>query len=188
MKNLRKVIFMVWFFSLWGTVTYALFECFGYQGTYYMGPSLFLPLIWMAISFMLLLGIGVPLFLYFRKRELRRTGTVILTVVLLASTIFLANSLVQPAIISAANKSKVQWYIDDLKSQGFNVEYLPSYGGKVFATQVNSYSEIIGIASEFNATAKIYGGVPNYFIFFVPSNIIIQGTDGNRTYRYWASW
>jgi hypothetical protein len=112
-KNRRKIIFVIWFFILWGAVTYVLFERFGYtRGTY--GPQIGF-LLWMAISFLSLAATGGPLYLYFRKRELRRTGTVILTVVLLASTIFLANSLVQPAIISAANKSKVQWYIDDGK-------------------------------------------------------------------------
>ena len=125
--------------------------------------------------------------MYFRKNELHKTGTVALTVVFLASTIFLANSLVQPAIISAANKSKVQWYIDDLESQGFNVKYRPSYGGKVFATQVDSYSEIISKAREFNATVWVLGGVPTFFMFFVPSYIVIQ-VSGNGTYRFGIAW
>ena len=95
--------------------------------------------------------------------------------------------MVQSAIISAANKSKVQWYVDDLKSQGLNVEYFPSCGGKVYAGQVNSYGEIISIAREFNATVWVYGGVPTYFMFFVPSNILLQ-VSGNRTYRFWVLW
>ena len=187
-KNRRKVIFVVWFFALWGTVTYALFERFGYaRSTYGFGPGL-LFLLWTTISFSLLVATGGPLYLYFRKRESHTTGIVVLTVVFLASTIFLANSLVQPAIVSAVNKSKVQWYVDDLESQGFNVEYLPSYGGKVFAIDVDSYPEAISLAKEFNtSTIWVLGGVPTYFMFFVPSNIIIQFS-GNVTYRLGIAW
>ena len=114
-KSGRKVLFIVWFFTLWGIVTYALFERFGYaRGTYGFGPGL-LFLLWTAISFSLLVVTGGPLYLYFRRKELHTTGTAILTVVFIASTITLANSLVQPALISAGNKSKVQSYIDDGK-------------------------------------------------------------------------
>jgi hypothetical protein len=75
-----------------------------------------------------------------------------------------------------------------LKSEGFNVEYLPSYGGKVFAEDVDSYPEIISIAREFNAsTVTILDGVPSFFMFFVPSNIIIQ-VSGNATYRLGIVW
>jgi hypothetical protein len=188
MKNRRKVLFVVWFFALWGIVAYALFERFGYpRNLYGFGPA-FRGLFWVAITFSLLVATGGPLYLYFTKRKLRKTGTVILTMVFLASTIFLAASLVQPAIVSTANKSKVQWYMDDLKSQGFNVEYLPSYGGKVFAIDVDSYPEAISLAKEFNtSTIWVYGGVPTYFMFFVPSNIIIQFS-GNATYRFGIAW
>jgi hypothetical protein len=117
-KKRRKVIFVVWFFALWGTVAYALFESFGYpRNLYGFGPA-FRGLFWVAITFSLLVATDGPLYLYLTKRELRKTGTVILTVVFLASTIFLATNLVQPAIVSAANKSMVQWYMNDLKSQG----------------------------------------------------------------------
>jgi hypothetical protein len=151
------------------------------------GPGL-LFLLWTAISFSLLVVTGGPLYLYFRKRELHTTGTVILTVVFIASTITRAYSLVQPALISAGNKSKVQWYVNDLESQGFNVEYLPSYGGKVFATFVDSYAEIISKAKEFNAsTVRVYGGVPTFFMFFVPSYIMIQ-VSGNGIYRLGIDW
>jgi hypothetical protein len=183
MKNRRKVLFVVWFFALWGIVAYALFERFGYSRNLYgFGPA-FWGLFWV-----LLVATGGPLYLYFTKRKLRKTGTVILTMVFLASTIFLAANLVQPAIVSATNKSKVQWYIDDLKSQGFNVEYQPNFGGKVFAVDVDSYAEVISIAREFNtSTIWVLGGVPTYFMFFVPSNIIIHFS-GNVTYRFGIAW
>jgi hypothetical protein len=58
----------------------------------------------------------------------------------------------------------------------------------VFALDVDSYAEAISIAREFNtSTIWVLGGVPTYFMFFVPSNIIIQFS-GNGTYRFMIAW
>jgi hypothetical protein len=58
----------------------------------------------------------------------------------------------------------------------------------VFAMQVSSYAEIINLAREFNAsTVTVLGGVPTFFVFFVPSSIIIQ-VSGNDTYRLGIVW
>jgi hypothetical protein len=54
--------------------------------------------------------------------------------------------------------------------------------------QVSSYAEIINLAREFNAsTVTVLGGVPTFFVFFVPSSIIIQ-VSGNGTYRFGIAW
>jgi hypothetical protein len=53
----------------------------------------------------------------------------LLTVFLIA-TVFVVSLLTSAALSSLENKKNAQLYIDDLKRQGFDVEYIASFGGK----------------------------------------------------------
>jgi hypothetical protein len=99
-------------------------------------------------------------------------------VIFITATIFLTVYLAPLVSVSAENKARVQWYIDDLESQGFNVEYSPIYPyGHWHVDYVYSYSNFTEIAKELDfETIYVHGGVPSFFQFFVPPYIDIVGT------------
>ena len=122
----------------------------------------------------LLFLVGLGLFFPFRKR-LRWKGTLLLLVIV---TFALTSWMTLGAAASAENKAEVQWYIDDLKSQGFDVEVYvkhPSMGRAATIIGVCSYSNFTAIAKDLNCTSVfVYTGTPISFTFFFSSNTWIM--------------
>jgi hypothetical protein len=176
----KKAAFIIWYFVLWGVCTWAIFELF-YPHTDYGNPGV---MYYFAAGFSLLLlgATGVPMFLYVRKREISRHAIR----VLLAATVLLVVVLAPNAYFSAVNKSRAQWYISDLESQGFNVEYSPTYPyGHWSVNYVDSYSELTSVARDINcSTVYVYGGVPTYFVFFVHHVEIVAAKEGVGYYMF----
>ena len=107
----------------------------------------------------------------------------------LAGTLILAIWLTPNAIISAENKSVVQWYLDDLKNRGFDAEYYAAYpynhGG---VTGVDSYENFTSLAKELNCTwVGVYGGAPYFFLFFFPSFTVFL-INQHGQYLFYIRW
>jgi hypothetical protein len=73
-------------------------------------------------------------------------------------------------LASAERRAKVQWYVNDLQSQGFTVvdagQYYYRHGGG--ATQLTSYAEVAATAKSINcSTIYFRSGTPWNFIFFM---------------------
>jgi hypothetical protein len=166
-----KRFFAVWYLVLWGICTYAIFEYYYPHQTYGVPQILYVAAAFS--SFLLLAVTGGPLYFYLKRRQLRKIDPFLFTALFLVATVFLASSLAQLASVSAMNKSKAQWYIDDLKKQGFNVEYSSHYPyGHWHVEYVSSYSNFTTIAREINCEkVRVCAGVPSYFLFYVPSEI-----------------
>lgn len=141
-------------------------------------------------SLLLLAVTGIPLFRYLRKREFHKKSARALIAVFLVATILTVGFLASPVTMSMKYKSKMQWYIDDLKSQGFNVEYrgatslVGMRGGK---ESVSSYSEFVQTAKDIDSSVVwFYGGTPEYFVFFVDNSFeIIAHQEGYPYYSFW---
>ena len=126
---------------------------------------------WMFFCNLLVVGGGLVLFSSFRKSRFRWKVAIFL---LVAVTFVLTSNMALGAVASAEDKAKVQWYIDDLKSQGFEVivyAKYPSMGRYANITRVDSYSNFTVIAKDLNCTSVyVYTGKPTYFMFFFSSN------------------
>jgi len=123
------------------------------------------------------------LFLYLRKNEIRLNGKRTLLII----TVLFASFLIFSATVSTINKSRVQWYIEDLKNQGFDVVYEPHYPyGHWGPTYVDTYSNLTSTARAINSSIiYVNGGVPSNFVFFVPSRIeIVAATVGVGYYIF----
>ena len=170
-RNKKAVFFTVWYFVLWGICTWAILEYFFPHSNYSNETAYTLET---GLSIVLLLATGGLLLFYIRKRESRVKSA--LTVVLLASTVLLAVFLTPNATASAENKSKIQLYIEDLESQGFNVEYsayepFHKFGGHIM---LPSYEDLTDTARVIEASLfHIHGGGPTYFMFFFDSGVKI---------------
>jgi hypothetical protein len=169
----RKAAFFIWYLVLWGTCTWALFEFFYDNGGYDIpNPlSIFLPL---GFSGLLLAITGGQLFFLLRHKEIRKKGALLFLAVFLTATVLLVSYLAPFANASAANKATIQWYINDLKSQGFNVQYVPhyAYSRAMSPIHVVSYSNFTSLAKDINCSdVYVYGGAQPYFLFFVPRKI-----------------
>ena len=166
MQKRRKTAFFIWFLALWAAASWALFEVTFPRSSYQ--PRTILLFIALGVSALFLLSVGLGLYRYLSKNEIRKKGTF----TFLVATVVLVSFLTWGALSSWENKSRVQWYIDDLKSQGFTVEYFAQYPynhGPV--DHMYSYENFTSYANEYNCTwVGVYGGAPNYFLFFFPSN------------------
>ena len=166
----RKVLFYVWFFVLWGISSWALLELTFPRGSYQ--PFIFPVIIAMFISILVLVGGGWSLLFYFKENELGKTGARVFAAEFMAATFIMLLILTPYVVTSLNNKARVRWYIDDLKSQGFNPEYYAQYPyNRGAVSHVYSYENFTRLAEELNCTwVGVYGGAPNYFLFFFPSN------------------
>lgn len=157
-----KAIFIIWFFVLWIVTNWALLEFTFPRNSYmpFMLPSL-LVLLFSISSFLAAI-------FYFRRNIIHKRS---LLAVFATVTVILTIWLTPNIPVAMTNKSKVQWYIDDLRKQGFEVIYGTQYPynrGQV--TNVYSYSNFTSIAKELNCTyVLVYGGAPLEFVFFFPS-------------------
>ncbi|MEJ2281393.1 MAG: hypothetical protein P8X97_05720 [Candidatus Bathyarchaeota archaeon] len=179
----KKGAFALWYLGLWGVCSWVFFEYF-YPHQNYGVPGLFYLLA--LISSIILLGAtGYPLYLYFKRKKLHQNTIILFTVIFLLATIFLAINLAPLVSVSAKNKARVQWYINDLESQGFNVKYSSIYPyGHWHVDYIYSYSNFTAVAKELCfETIYVHAGVPSFFQFFVPPYIDIVGT-GKGYYMY----
>lgn len=179
MASVKKKIFLIWYFILLAVCGWALYEFFH-------------PNIMVNLSSILLLGgafaitlvTAISISLYQRRRKFR-----ILTIlaVLIILTAILTGLLVYPAYASFQNKAKIQWYVNDLQEQGFNVEYYQRtpYEG-VATNRLDAYSAVASTARSINATSiRVIGGAPLWFVFFMPSGIEVAfGTENAGYYSY----
>ena len=130
----------------------------------------------LGFSLLLLAATGLPLLLYMNKREIHMRRGLMFLVVFLAATVFLASYLTPYANASAANKSEVQWYISDLESRGFNVEYsaYAPFGKNSPKITLCLYQNLTETAKTIGAsTVHVNGGGPTYFVFFYESWVSI---------------
>lgn len=179
-----KAIFFIWYFVLWGVISWAIFE--------FLYP---LSLIAVFLSVLLLAVTGVPLFRYLRRNESHKKRAIKLSAFFPAATIVTVSFLAPPALVSAKYKSTMQWYINDLKSQGFNVKYVGSTSiitRYVPHEAASSYSEFILLARNNSIHGLwFYGEKPEYFIFFVSGSAeIVPDLQGiadpeHPLYTYW---
>ena len=97
-------------------------------------------------AFAVTLVAAISIILYQRRRKFS-----ILTIfaVLIILTAILTGLLVSPAYASFQNKAKIQWYVNDLQEQGFNVAYYQRapYEG-VATNHLDSYSAVASTALE----------------------------------------
>ena len=164
-----KWVFFGWFLVLWGVLSWSLLELTFPRSSY--SPFMLPVFIAFGISIFVLVVMGGRLYSYLKKNELSKRGAYVFTVVFSALSLVFVLVSTPYAITSFNNKAVVQWYIDDLKSQGFTVEYFAQYtynrGG---VTNVQSYSQFTSIAKEYNCTwVGVYGGAPSFFFLFFPS-------------------
>lgn len=173
--NLDKYAkFSAFFFPLWFLVSYAFF----YEGMYphcdYGFERALHIKLTMIFSFTLLLVTGIPSFLYLRKRQIDIRAKALMLIILIA----VASSLVPRAYSSFLNKMRLQEYIKDLESLGFQVEYVDYLAYYHWTpTWVDTYSNFISTLKKHNATTVwVSAGVPYYFVFSFPQ--IIEMTCG----------
>jgi hypothetical protein len=135
-------------------------------------------------SFSLLAVTGGPLFYGFRKRNIQVKQKKALLVVFLVASISLCAIMVPLLHSSAVNKARTQMYITELENQGFNVEYGEHYPyGHWHVEYVDSFSSLIKIAKDNECeTVFVHGGVPSYFLFFVPPYIQIVAAQTGQGY------
>jgi hypothetical protein len=165
--RVKKAAFAFWYFVLIAISVDALLE-FGYPRSNYspgpMGPITEL------LAMVLILGTGIPMLLYLWKRTPHHTGSIILIAIFMTSTVLLAGLLAPNVAASAERRAKVQWYVNDLQSQGLIVvdagQYYYRHGGG--ATQLTSYAEVAATAKSINcSTIYFRSGTPWNFIFFM---------------------
>ena len=165
--GVKKAAFAFWYFVLIAISVDALLE-FGYPRSNYspgpMGPITEL------LAMVLILGTGIPMLLYLWKRTPHHTGSIILMAIFMTSTVLLAGLLAPNVAASAERRAKVQWYMDDLRSEGFTVvdagQYYYRHGGG--AHRLDSYADYTSTAKSINCTTiYIRCGTPTSFIFFM---------------------
>jgi hypothetical protein len=166
-SKIKKTAIAICYLILVGVAVYALSE-WGYPSSNYSpgprGP------ISQLLSLGLILGTGIPMLLYLWKRKPSQKSVKIITAIFLTSTILLVVLLTPNALASAERRAKVQWYVNDLQSQGFTVvdagQYYYRHGGG--ATQLTSYAEVAATAKSINcSTIYFRSGTPWNFIFFM---------------------
>jgi hypothetical protein len=174
--NKRTIAFIIWILAVWILFNWAMYElCFPTSsyagGSYEMGDAWHMQCIWF---WNLLFAGGLVLFRFLRK-TLRWKGTLLLLVII---TFALTSWMILGAVASTENKAKVQWYIDDLKSQGFDVKVCvkhSSIGRIATITRVDSYSNFTAIAKDLNCrSVYVYIGTPTSFTFFFSSDTWIM--------------
>jgi hypothetical protein len=80
------------------------------------------------------------------------------------------------AMVSAERRARAQWYIDDLRSQGFNVvdagsNYYRHGGG---ATRIENYSDVASTAKAINCSSiQVRCGTPTRYLFFMGDGLQI---------------
>ncbi len=169
----KKAAFAVWYLALIFVAVDALLE-FGYPRTSYM-PGPLGPLTEL-FSVVLILGTGIPLLLYFWKRNPRRTSGAVLVAIFLASTVLLVGFLAPDVQVSAERRAEMQWYMDDLRSEGFTVvdagQYSYHHGGG--PQRLFTYAEVVSTAKSINCTTiYLHPGTPTNFLFFMGDEIQI---------------
>lgn len=183
----RKDLFYVWFLVLWGVFSWALVEL-TFPRMSYM-PNVFPVFVAIFVSVLVLIVMGRVLYSYFGKNELGKRSTRVFATVFLIATFTLIVVFAPYVITSLNNKARVQWYIDDLKSQGFTVEYHAQYPyNRGPVSHVYSYENFTSLAKELNCTwVGVYGGAPSFFVFFFPSatNFLINE---HGQYLLFLSW
>jgi hypothetical protein len=184
--DLKKTLFGIWYLGLIIVVIDALLE-WGYpRSTYYPGP-------WQPItqelSLLLILATGIPIVLYLWKRTPGRK----LLIALLATTIILVTILTPNVMVSSERRALAQWYIDDLRSQGFNIvdagsDYYRHGGG---ATRIENYSDVAPTAKAINCTSiQIRCGTPTNYLFFMGDSLqlVFWGNPSTGEYLYYAPY
>jgi hypothetical protein len=171
--RVKKAAFTVWYLALIFVAVDALLE-FGYQRTQSM-PGPLGPLTEL-FSVVLILGTGIPMLLYLWKRNPSRVGGAILVAIFLASTVLLVGFLAPDVQVSAEMRAKMQWYTNDLRSQGFTVvdagQYSYHHGGA--PQRLFTYTEVVSTAKSINCTTiYLHPGTPTNFIFFMGDEIQI---------------
>ena len=166
-SKIKKAAFAICYLILIGITVYALLE-WGYpRSNYSPGP---LGPITQLLSLGLILGTGIPMLLYLWKRSPSQKSVKVIIAIFLTSTILLVVLLTPNALASAERRAKVQWYVNDLQSQGLIVvdagQYYYRHGGG--ATQLASYAEVATTAKSINcSTIYFRSGTPWNFIFFM---------------------
>lgn len=160
--NLKKILFGIWYIALIIVAVVALLE-WGYpRSSYYPGP-------WQPITQLLSLILvlsTIPVMLYLWKRTPGRK----LLFALLATTLMLVTVLTPNVIVSAERRTRAQWYINDLTSQGFNVvdagsNYYRHGGG---GTRIENYSDVAPTAKAINCSSiQVRCGTPTSYLFFM---------------------
>ena len=171
--RVKKVALAAWYIALIAVTVDAFLE-FGYQRTQSM-PEALGPLTQL-FSVILILGTGIPLLLYLWKRNPSRTGAPILIAIFLASTVLLVGFLAPDVRASAEMRAKMQWYTNDLQSQGFTVvdagQYSYHHGGG--GQRLFTYADVVSTAKSINCTTiYLHPGTPTNFMFFMGDEIQI---------------
>lgn len=157
---------MTWLFILWALATWTLYELTFWRSSAYPNP---IPqMLAIGSSIAVLAIIGAQLHSNLTKNETHRKEKSLLII----ATFVLFSLLTSSAVVSAVNKAKVQWYIDDLESQGFDVYCYDRYPyNRGAVSHVDSYENFTSLAKDLNCTyVLIYPGAPNYFLFVFPSD------------------
>ncbi len=183
-SKLKKAAIAICYLIIIGVAMVALLE-WGYPRSS-NSPDTWGP-ITQLLSLGLILGTGIPMLLYLWKRSPSQKSVKILTAVFLTSIILLVVLLTPNALASAERRTKVQWYIDDLRSQGFNVVDAHQYayhrggGGKTIA----SYLEYVNTAKILNSTTiNVHCGTPTNFIFFMSDGLQLTFTQKQNSTQY----
>lgn len=189
-SKIKKAAIAICYLLIIGIAVDALLE-WGYPRSNY-SPGPWGP-ITQLLSLVLILGTGIPMLFYLWKKSPSRRSLIMLTAIFLTSTILLIAFLAPNVIASAEKRAKVQWYIDDLRSQGFNVvdahQYAYHHGGG--ATRIDSYSEYKNIAKNVSSqTIYVHCGTPTNFIFFMSDGLQLTfiHTQNSTEYLYYAPY
>jgi hypothetical protein len=172
MNQKSNLYFFFWFLALWGITSWAFFELtFPRLSfiTFYGVPLI--PLTIVILTSIVILFVGAGVFRHFREKELTRRGTQVFVAAFAVATLVFIIVAAPYVVISSNNRARVQWYIDDLRSQCFDVEYSAQYPyNRGDVSHVFSYENLTSIAKDLNCSwVGVYGGAPYYFIFFFPS-------------------
>ena len=124
---------------------------------------------------------------------LKRTPGRKLLIALLATTLILVTVLTPYATVSAERRARAQWYIDDLRSQGFNIvdagsNYYRHGGG---ATRIENYSDVAPTAKAINCSSiQLRCGTPTSYLFFMGDGLqlVFWGNPSNGEYLYYAPY
>ena len=183
----QKKYFFVWSLVLWIIPIWALVEWTFPRNSY---TSFWLP----TIILLLLLGsvpflIGKRLYIYIGKIVLSKKRLRVFTAAFIAATLVLIVVLGPRVITSLSNKDRVQRYLDDLRSQGFDAEYYAQYPyNRGAVSHVYSYEDFTSLAKDLNCTwVGVYGGAPYFFLFFFPSSTFFL-INQNGQYLFWITW
>jgi hypothetical protein len=183
----KKWLFFVWFLVLWGVLSWLLYEAAFPRSSY--SPFVLPGLLVFVFSVSLLIYIGKELYSFLSPKEFGKKDNLVFLSVFLVATLLFVIFTTPSVIMSFNNKAIVQWYIDDLKSQGFTVDYFAQYPynrGRV--EHPSSYEDFTSLAEELNCTwVGVYGGAPNYFLFFFPSSTCFL-INQNGQYEFCITW